>query len=725
MKKLIYSTLAILPLSLFSQAAETNDDDDKVFELSPFEVMSESSDGYFASNSVSGSRINVALKELPMSLTVIPRELINDQAATQLIDILNYAPGVNTLRPDGWEANVNIRGFNEGGRPKRNGIRRYDIADSAVIERVEIIKGSNAIMYGQTQPGGTVNYMTKRAMVERDFGSASAQVGSNNFFRAEVDVNEAINDHHALRFVGAYQDNDVFRWFQHWTKELAYLTYAYRQGPWTVHVETEYYDVLNEANRRGLPQLRGEAWAFPDVPYEFDSYGDNFFYALKLNQYTSWVEFEVNDSLRLRAFGSLQDRWVSAMQTNDDRLLRANNTQIWRSIRLERWENDEYTIGADLLYEFDLLKGRHHLILGLESVVDAFSYNRYASYNPNGTSLLQRIPLTSRTAEEFRGPPLLVFDRSSDLPPFPQESEYFLRSQAFDQDNEFFGTYAILHSRFFNDRLFTLAGVRKDTFERKNMTTYLTGEDYVDPDPRLEKSDDFNPQIGASFALTNSLNIFGFYSRSTNPNYGADSDGTTYPPENGETKEAGIKFDIIKDRLSGTISGFQIDKENVVRTDLDGNRFANGAEAVEGVEMELFFTPIDNWQIMLGYQYLPTAEVVSNPESPEAEGYRLPNAPEHTFKVNTRYRFSEGTLEGSGIGFSYWYNTDVLWLSTVPEITDSSRWMADFFAFYDFEWQGFDWRAQLNVKNVFDREMRVERVNYNPREIFFTLKMNW
>jgi outer membrane receptor protein involved in Fe transport len=94
-------------------------------------------------------------------------------------------------------------------------------------------------------------------------------------------------------------------------------------------------------------------------------------------------------------------------------------------------------------------------------------------------------------------------------------------------------------------------------------------------------------------------------------------------------------------------------------------------------------------------------------------------------KINTRYRFTEGALDGSGIGISYWYNTEVLWLSTVPEIVDSSRWMADLFAFYDFEWQGFDWRAQFNVKNVFDREMRVERVNWNPREFYFTLKMSW
>ena len=166
--------------SLLAQEPE----DDEIIELSPFTVVEDDQGGYRASNTISGTKINTALRDLPLSLEVITEDFIDDIGAFDLQESLRYTTGVTTSGDTGGR----IRGFPMLWN-QRNGFRRYDYGDAVNIQRVEVIKGPAGVLYGLTRPGGIVNYITKRPVLGGSFSEFKLTYGSEAFKRGEFDTN--------------------------------------------------------------------------------------------------------------------------------------------------------------------------------------------------------------------------------------------------------------------------------------------------------------------------------------------------------------------------------------------------------------------------------------------------------------------------------------------------------------------------------------------------------
>jgi len=158
--------------------------------LSPFEVVAEDDRSYQATNTLGATRTNVAIRDLPMQMNVVTEQLMVDRALFDLEQVLDVMPGTartfNEFIPQ-----VNIRGF-DSSAAMRNGVRGLTTPDMNSIARVETLKGPAALLYGQTQPGGVINYITKNPSPQKK-ASVRLSTGSNELYRAELDATGPLN----------------------------------------------------------------------------------------------------------------------------------------------------------------------------------------------------------------------------------------------------------------------------------------------------------------------------------------------------------------------------------------------------------------------------------------------------------------------------------------------------------------------------------------------------
>ncbi|WP_164975970.1 TonB-dependent siderophore receptor [Oleiharenicola lentus] len=199
---------SVAPAQTASTADTPAPADDKVVVLDTFQVTTTRDRGYLAGNSVSATRIDTPIKDLPFSISAFTEQFIEDIGALELLDVVNFAPGVTSGAKEFTQGNnrYSIRGFDGDVTPQRNGFVGNRYVDSGNIARVEVVKGPASLLYGQITPGGTVNYITKRA-TDRNFVKIKTQVGTDDFFRTDLDVNRTFADGKvSARFIGAYEN---------------------------------------------------------------------------------------------------------------------------------------------------------------------------------------------------------------------------------------------------------------------------------------------------------------------------------------------------------------------------------------------------------------------------------------------------------------------------------------------------------------------------------------
>lgn len=199
---------ASLPATLSAQAVASAPSEEPTVTLPTFAVSTTADKGYRAGNSVSATRIDTAIKDLPFSISAFTEQFIEDIGALELIDVVNFAPGVTSGAKEFTQGNnrYSIRGFDGDVTPQRNGFVGNRYVDSGNIQRVEVVKGPASLLYGQITPGGTVNYITKRP-TDKNSVRVKTQVGTDEFFRTDLDVNRVLADGRArVRLVGAWEN---------------------------------------------------------------------------------------------------------------------------------------------------------------------------------------------------------------------------------------------------------------------------------------------------------------------------------------------------------------------------------------------------------------------------------------------------------------------------------------------------------------------------------------
>ena len=184
--------------------------------LAPIKVSASSitgpTDGYMATKSFSATRTDTPLRDVPQSITVVTQDLIKDQTMQNMGDVVRYVPGVGISQGEGNRDAVIFRGNNSTGDFFVDGLRddvQY-FRDLYNIDRVEVLKGSNGMIFGRGGAGGVINRVTKEAGWT-PINEVSAQYGSFSHKRIAVDVGRAINEVAAFRLNAMYEHSNSFR----------------------------------------------------------------------------------------------------------------------------------------------------------------------------------------------------------------------------------------------------------------------------------------------------------------------------------------------------------------------------------------------------------------------------------------------------------------------------------------------------------------------------------
>jgi len=223
--------------------------------LSPFQVSTEKDYGYLKTNAATATRIGTEIQRVPLNISVISSEFIQDTQLSDIQDVLRYQSSsagdtrMGVLQPaTGFtpSGNMSLRGFPINSR-LRNGLLRYNNYTLDNVDRVEIIKGPAAVFFGQAFPGGVINYVTKKpefrkipTTLQYSYGGYDTRMGSQ---KVKLDQNTVLSDKAALRMVGAWNNVLGDRRFEFedgfsFTPSVAFVPFS--DGRLRITAEAEY-----------------------------------------------------------------------------------------------------------------------------------------------------------------------------------------------------------------------------------------------------------------------------------------------------------------------------------------------------------------------------------------------------------------------------------------------------------------------------------------------------
>ncbi|MDQ8182916.1 TonB-dependent receptor [Pelagicoccus sp. SDUM812005] len=756
-KKNLFRSLA----SLFAIAAATNassqglEDDDSVFVLDPFEVAGTST-GYTATNTISGTAMNTPLRDVPMTINVITSELVEDMAPIDLQDVMkinssmtqtNRHPVVN--RTASWS----IRGFMNR-NVLVNGVKSGDLVIPQMIDRVEVVKGPNTL-YGQSDPGGLVNIITKRPK-DVEASSVKTMIGDNGRLGLDLDVNTlAANDALGLRVLAGYDETDGYR-----AADGDNTSYAGVLGSLKASERTTiFFDAMGDETQ-GIPAQRA---VHPFVRIPTDLNGDGVIDDTVVQGVTestarynsSEVPADYTSASPASRFGN--DRWYLGAgfkhKFSDNIVTNYNyvNTEQYQSMNFSSINTFQPTAELDgelgaaptffYQHNFDTTEA-HTLQTAVVLESDQVTHRFLIGARTTRDYLEQQLKfMRTNNAEERailddwiadgRDITLLIsyddilngiYPHVDDEIPSAAEIQSF-GAPLVDQfsETEVDSLYLTDSIGLMDGDLKLLAGIRytdisTSTLDSNGSVVGLTNN-----------RSDTSYQFGAGYDINHYLTLFGNAATAFNPNGLNASTGDFFEPEESTAQEIGIKFNGLWDnRVTGSISLFKIKKENVVRSDFDPDTFGQLVDITDdeskGVDVELNMNLTESWQALVGYSYLD-AEVVNGKST--AVGLNLEGAAPHKFTLWTSYGFDNGFRFGGGVihaeGRIQQYGNSVNRLIYEDGYTE-----VNLFARYETEFNEYPVSFGLNVSNATDiLYLQSRGGTNNPRQITFSSRIDF
>lgn len=788
---------AVIASSLSAQA-ETEPD---AYELPAFEVTAGSDQGYLASNVLSAYRINATIKEIPFNIQVVTDEFLKDHNAVSLIDAVQYVAGVTVGNTSMQEQDIfNIRGL-RASRPKRNGYRRYYSFDMTNVQRVEVVKGPSSALFGEAQPGGIINYITKRPLPERET-EVSVRYGrwdNRRFYVGHTGPFREDDKRLLYRIDASYQKSNGYRDFEREERAVVAPVISWEPTDRTkVIVDFEWFYqnfnppsgnlIWNESATRAywerwvgfapddwadLPALTAEFYerleadpalglqfrfmtqpsSFPQedgsprytdiyptylAPLTYSTTGPDTYTKFDVRTITGEVQHRFTDWASVRAVASTGKTETEFVRANTQRV-RVWGDGFQQGKRYAERTNEVISAQLDGMFSFHTGPVRHRVIVGAEYMADNFELFQVRNRVPGGAEPSQIMFLFPETYQLFLG-----YDLS-----FPGEDNLVLgpirisEDDFFDADGnpilleidsystrDLYSLYISDQLNFFDGRVRVLLGLRYDRVYQTIERTLNTPDPF--DTPTLSQT---TPQFGINWYVTPDIVLYGNYSESFTPVEGMlrNEDGSTSPkpPERGEGGEVGIKGTFLDGAVSATVAVFDITKTDVVRPGLrdDGSRFdilADGQKS-RGFEIDLMARPLPGLQLIFGYAYIDSEEILAG-EDPTADfDRRIVGVPQNQVTLWSKYTFQETALKGLELGGGFTYlgerrgaqtNRDIIFLDSYTKF--------DALVAYRFSRNNVDYRLALRVDNVFDTlYFRPGVFVGNPRNATISLTVNF
>jgi len=578
---------------------------------------------YVVKDATTATRTETPIEEIPQSIEVINRDIIDDQRAESLQDIVHNVSGV--IPGDSDIVPFLIRGFRA--ETLRDGFASTTFVflnifqeELANVERVEFLKGPASVLYGNSSSGGIINIITKKPL-PYFYSSAEATIGSYDFYRGAIDISTPLNKDNSLlfRMNASYRNSDSFRDFVFSDRVFISPVLSWEISPKVLLTLEGEYLYVDKPIDEGLVAV-GDMVA--DIPLSRNLGEPDDESTFKGYLAKASLDTELSENVFLRnAF-----RYYRTEADRFDHLggaLLPDNRTLLRFIADATNTSDIYTTQNDLIVNFERWSTFHTLLFGLE-------------YIRENTSLPFKIIPAS---------PIDIFDPvyGVDQTFNPEDVIPLSRSRKLND----IGLY-IQDQITIWDKLHLLAGLRYDYLDQEIKDTASQQGDIT-----INNSiNEFSPRFGILYKLIKGISLYANYSKSFNSFLFSSFafDGSILDPEKTEQYEGGMKFYLWEGRLSSTVAIYRITKRNALTPDpINGAVFAVQVdkERSQGFEFDLTAQPLPGWNIIGSYSFID-AEV--RDDDFFDEGNKLAAVPKNSASLWTTYRILKGTLDGFGIG---------------------------------------------------------------------------
>ncbi|WP_072390363.1 TonB-dependent siderophore receptor [Hyphomicrobium sp. CS1GBMeth3] len=655
-------------------------------------------DGYRATRTSTATKTDTPLKDIPQSITVVPKELAKDQGSRDMRTALSYVPGIVVGQGEGHRDAPTIRGVSTTADFFVDGVRddvQY-FRDLYNVDRIEVLKGPNAMIFGRGGGGGVINRVTKKAEGERIY-EATTTYGSFDTKRVEVDAGQAISNDFAFRILGMYEDSGSYRDFVDLERYGINPKIMFRPDDNTkVHLAYEYFRDDRTVDR-GIPSdSRTGKPAKTDDSTFFGNPDDSYMY-FKSHVATATIEHKFDNGVQVKNHTQYGDYEKFYQNVYANSAL-GNAGTITLGAYNSLMERESIFNQTDVSAKVDMGSGiRHTLLAGVE-------------LGHQQTDTL-RDPVSGNYGLADGWNPVVPFDDPVTFtsPPWGTKEGPLNRTEL-----TLAGVY--LQDQLEIGRYFeVIGGIRFDRFDL----------DFSNSDGAAEARVDevWSPRVGVVFKPLEQLSLYASYSKSFLPFSGEQfstlsAANADMRPEEFLNREIGFKWDVAP-RLSFTGALFMLDRENQLVAIGGGESAQIGKTRTEGGELTLTGYVTDNWEVVAGYGY-QVAEVLEGGRTVSSTtGNEVALVPRHTFSLWNKYHFMPNWAAAVGV-----VSRSDMYASIDNTVTLPGFARLDAALFWDIN---ENLAAQLNVENVLDTEYYSTAHNNNnitpgsPRAYFLTV----
>ncbi|KAF1065802.1 MAG: Ferripyoverdine receptor [Pseudomonas citronellolis] len=674
-------------------------------------TVTEGSGSYTPGTIATATRLVLTPRETPQSISVVTRQHMDDFGLLNLDDVMRHTPGITVAAYDSDRTNYYARGFSiqnfqyDGIPTTRTAAYSagQTLSDTAIYDRVEILKGATGLLTGAGGPGGTINLIRKKPTSEFK-GHVELGAGSWDNYRSEVDVSGPLTESGNVRgrAVAAYQDKKSFMdHYQRKTSVYYGILEADLDPDTLLTVGADYQD----------SDPRGSSWSGSRPIY--DSAGNRISTSRSFNNAAEWSRWE---QYTRTVFATLEhsfaNGWVAKAQLNHQIngyyaplgsiQGNPNATTGLTKVYANKYTGETTTDSADLYLSgpFSLFGREHELVIGTAASKAHWKGKDY--YSPT------------------------YIDNSYDFASWDGKSiEPIWGAVGYRTDQTTWQTGGYLASRWqLREDLHLLLGARLANYK-------VTGTSDTRETGRLV------PYAGLVYDLNDNYSLYASYTDIFLPQTDyRDRDNKMLEPDEGKNYEAGIKGEFYQGRLNASLAYFEVHESNRPEEDSAYNAdptnpaisyaYQGITATTRGVEAELSGQLAEGWQLQGGY----THKVVRDQHGDKVSTWE----PQDQFSVYSTYHL-RGALEPLTVGGgARWQGQSWQWLTNrgkggiQEKFAQSPFWLVDLMARYQIS---ENLSATVNLNNLFDKTYYTNVGFYNsvsygdPRNVMLTTRWDF
>jgi len=642
-------------------------------------------DTYAPARTRSATKTDTLLRDVPQSITVVSERMIQDASMQNMADVVRYVPGVGMAQGEGNRDTPILRGNASTADFFVDGVRddvEY-FRDLYNVERVEALKGPNAMIFGRAGAGGVINRVTRQAGWD-DVREVSLQAGSWDNLRTTADFGGALNDRIAVRVTGLYEDSESYRDGFELERYGVNPTLALRLGEnSTLRLGYEYYTYDRIADR-GVPSFEGRPVETDESTFFGDPTRSPTDATVNLATAVFDHGFGNGVSLRNRTLYGDYDKFYQNVYPGAAATVDENGVMVAPMSAYNNAQQRENLFNqTDLVFSLSTGSVEHELLTGME-------IGRQETDNFRNTGFFN---------DELETVTAPVSSPTISIPvTFRQDED--------DNDNHVEADVAAIYVQDqvkLSEHFQAVLGLRYDQFD-VDFDNNRTGV-------RLESDDDLvSPRAGLIYKPVEPVSLYASYSVTYLPRSGAQMTSLTatneaLDPEEYENYEIGAKWDLRPD-LSLSAAVYRLDRTNVAIPDpLDPSlSILVDGQKTEGVELGISGQVTEAWSMFGGYAY-QDGELTATASATAVDGATLAQLPEHKISLWNRYQLTPAW----GVGLGLMYQSD-MYTSTDNTVTLPSFTRVDAALFYSLNDRI---RAQLNVENLLDEDYLANAHNNN------------